>query len=85
MSDQVSAQFRKWVCLVIAMEQMVYTVWSVYCKHCIIKRVILITVAFVLITTQRCPLIKYVIAIIIIVGSIIILFNSREPAGGTVT
>ena len=48
-------------------------------------RDILITVAFVLITTQRCPLIKYVIAIIIIVGSIIILFNSREPAGGTVT
>ena len=33
MSDQVSGQFRKWVGLDIAMEQMVYTVWSVYCKH----------------------------------------------------
>ena len=62
MSDQVSGQFRKWVGLDIAMEQMVYTVWIVYCKHSYIERVILIAVSFVLITTQRCPLITYVIA-----------------------
>ena len=63
MSDQVSAQFRKWVGLDIAMEQMVYiyTVWSVYYKHCNIERVILIALSFVLITTQRCPLITFML------------------------
>ena len=75
MSDQVSAQFRKWVGLDIAMGQMVYTVWSVYYKHCNIERVILIAVSFVLITTQRSPLITFVIATIIIVESIIIIFK----------
>ena len=44
MSDQVSGQFRKWVGLDTAIEQMVYTVWSVYCKHSYIERVILIAV-----------------------------------------
>ena len=62
----------------------IYTVWSVYYKHCNIERAILIAVSFVLITTQRCPLITFVIAIIITVKSIIILFKSREAAGGTV-
>ena len=81
MSDQVSSQFRKWVGLDIAMEQTVYAVWSVYSKHCNVERVILITVAFVSITTQRCPLITYDIAMIIIlyVESIII-----TQYGGTV-
>ena len=57
MSDQVSAQFRRWVGLDIAMEQMVYTVWRIYYKHCNIEGVILIAVYFVLIRTQRCLLI----------------------------